>query len=210
MWRSVPRRRATWTAGASSPRRETPKIHSTPRVQLPGLQCELGCRSRAISTQNVVKAGIPGVQIQADQNGIMDLGEDYRGPHGVIRGPHEALKAAISNLSSKLPGRPWRAMPPTLACLLMTPVFNDCLLQPRWTRWHAAHEKRACCSLVRSSGNCQEWDQMLQVLRSFFVRVLEGPLRVNREAAEKKIPTDDTFKKEPGLAESSVQQTGFR
>ncbi|CAE7497615.1 unnamed protein product [Symbiodinium natans] len=41
-----------------------------------------------------------------------------------------------------------------------------------------------------------EWDQMLQVLRSFFVRVLEGPLRVNREAAEKKIPTDDTFKKD--------------
>ena len=38
---------------------------------------------------------------------------------------------------------------------------------------------------------CQEWDQMLQVLRGLFVRLLDGPLRVNTDAAESKTPADD-------------------
>ncbi|CAE7678582.1 unnamed protein product, partial [Symbiodinium necroappetens] len=41
-----------------------------------------------------------------------------------------------------------------------------------------------------------EWDQMLQVLRAFFVRLLEGPLSVNDEVQNAVTPADDTFKKE--------------
>ena len=40
---------------------------------------------------------------------------------------------------------------------------------------------------------------MLQVLRGLFVRLLDGPLRVNTDAAENKTPADDTFKKESQL-----------
>jgi len=41
-----------------------------------------------------------------------------------------------------------------------------------------------------------EWDQMLQVLRAFFVRLIEGPLSVNDEVQKAATPADDTFKKE--------------
>jgi len=46
-----------------------------------------------------------------------------------------------------------------------------------------------------------EWDQMLGVLRSLFIRLLDGPLRVNAEAAEKKVPQDDSFQKENAARE---------
>ena len=38
---------------------------------------------------------------------------------------------------------------------------------------------------------------MLQVLRAFFVRLIEGPLSVNDEVQKAATPADDTFKKEP-------------
>jgi len=41
-----------------------------------------------------------------------------------------------------------------------------------------------------------EWDQMLSTLRQLYVRLLDGPLQVNTDAAENKAPADDSFKKE--------------
>ena len=41
----------------------------------------------------------------------------------------------------------------------------------------------------------EEWDQMLAVLRELFLRLLDGPLEVNAEAAENKKPADEAFKK---------------
>lgn len=41
----------------------------------------------------------------------------------------------------------------------------------------------------------EEWDQMLVVLRELFLRLLDGPLEVNAEAAENKKPADESFKK---------------
>lgn len=43
----------------------------------------------------------------------------------------------------------------------------------------------------------KEWDQMLSTLRQLYVRLLDGPLQVNTDAAENKAPADDSFKKVP-------------
>ncbi|CAK9095801.1 unnamed protein product [Durusdinium trenchii] len=49
-----------------------------------------------------------------------------------------------------------------------------------------------------------EWDQMLSVLRTLFVRLFEGPLLVNTKTVEQKLPADDSFTKE-NKARESVQ-----
>ena len=116
------------------------------------------------------------------------------------------LKPKVEQLQLKrfLPG-PWRAMHLTWACLPMTPVcdlglvlifgFSHCGLRRSYCSVSVTPENFVIC--------CQEWDQMLQVLRAFFVRLLEGPLSVNDEVQNAATPADDTFKKE-ALTESKL------
>ncbi len=49
----------------------------------------------------------------------------------------------------------------------------------------------------RPKAPTKEWDQMLSTLRQLYVRLLDGPLQVNTDAAENKAPADDSFKKAP-------------
>ena len=116
--------------------------------------------------------------------------------HSAVSNP-EAQSRATS--AEKIPARPWRAMHLTWACLPMTPVcdlglvlifgFSHCGLRRSYCSVSVTPENFVIC--------CQEWDQMLQVLRAFFVRLLEGPLSVNDEVQNAATPADDTFKKEP-------------